>query len=502
MTDGFSYPTLRRQLLVPGKEGREIQLISNFYKMDIKPLLVYHYDVDIQVDKRSQIGEGGDTPSTSSLPEAFLKKFFNVIMDEVVRKNPIEFKNVRFITDQSKNLYTIRKLPLKCDELFANIEVEIEGRKRNFKVKLQLAADINLSKVFDFYNKKSNEVGEKVLNILTLFFNNIAKQKYSEFQRKFFDADNPQNLRNINLCQYVSGFINSVRQTEVGLALNLHLKTSCVISKSFKTLDELVRTLNRGKINIRETNKFIRHLRVFTSHSQTKIQYCIDGLVPKTPKDFTFTLKAQNDEKPKTISIHDYFKKEYKINLQNNFLVKTTGKNPRYLPMELCYLANSQFLSASKIDQNTQGALLLKSTHTPNVYFDKANKVANTLAGIDNALYQEFGISLKTKPIKLTGRALNTPSQLPSDSRGKFHLSAQAPKWGMFCFDKQVSKEDLKKFVDELKQNAFRFGLKFNEPCVLEAFEIKTKESVKAVFANLKRHFSDCSFVFVGIPSS
>ena len=71
-------------------------------------------------------------------------------------------------------------------------------------------------------------------------------------------------------------------------------------------------------------------------------------MVAKTPEEATF------EHKGKRISIHDYFKMEYNLSLKTLPMVRVTGKNNVHLPLELCYLQESQFLNKNKFDMNVQ----------------------------------------------------------------------------------------------------------------------------------------------------
>ena len=310
------------------------------------------------------------------------------------------------------------------------------------------------------------------------------------------------------MAEFVQGFINSVRMTEFGLALNFHLKTSCIISRSYEMLHHLVgdlarvRNLETDRLDfrqMRDVNKIIKHLKFYTKHSKNKITYTVDGIVPIRPSEHIFKQKDGTD-----ISIAAYFKKEYKINVKSYPLVKTTGK-ARYLPLDLAFLVDKQFLSNSKIDSNVQRELLMKSTHSPNVYFDKLEKIVGKVSGIDPALQKSFGIkSICPMPAQFTGRVLPVPRTVEG-SRGTFYSPGNAPtKWGVFCFTEQgtaVNLEHLKNFVQSMRAKARQLNLNFvSEPTPISPVVITNKNDISAVFANLQKR-TNCELIFVGIPT-
>src|SRR5699024_9208150 len=115
---------------------------------------------------------------------------------------------------------------------------------------------------------------------------------------------------------------------------------SCIVSRNITKLADLVGAVaNIGpgqkphRNQIVEANKMIRHLRMYTTHTNKKVTYTMDGLIDRNPRELNFKNKEGQN-----MSIAEYFAKEYKINLQPLPLVKTTGKMARYIPMELCCL--------------------------------------------------------------------------------------------------------------------------------------------------------------------
>jgi len=139
-------------------------------------------------------------------------------------------------------------------------------------------------------------------------------------------------------------FIQMFRIKQMGLALNLHLKTSCIISRHYSNLVELCKdTANikpitceddrPGRHQFIEVNKIIRHLGMFTTHGNRKITYTMDGIIDRTPDEVKF-----KNRDGITVSMLEYFASEYNMNLQRLPLNKTTGKQACYIPMELCSL--------------------------------------------------------------------------------------------------------------------------------------------------------------------
>lgn len=233
---------------------------------------------------------------------------------------------------------------------------------------------------------------------------------------------------------------------------------------------------------------------MYTEHSSRRITYTMDGLIEKTPSTMTFNRNGQS------ITIASYFETEYDKKLLEWPLMKTSGKQPRYIPLELCLLEQSQFLSNAKINSAIQRELLLKSTNVPNVYFDKLNSIAEKISGTDPELQSQFGISIDKKPVSFEGRVLPTPNQLCRHNRDKFYSTKEAPKWALFCFDDQIKLDDLARFAAQIIEQAGHFGLAFGSPKPVSIVKVVDSNSIYNAFFNLQSK-TQAEFVFVGIPS-
>ena len=532
MPQTVQLPILVPQKLPHGTEGRPVELIANFYHFTTSDIAVVHYDIDITKDKKfvkSGNGNGNgngsngngngngngqsptgssNTSSTSSDEmttnlERFIKKFSPKIVDKFVADNPALFQTVRHVYDGGKNLYTTKLLDFRTKhDYHTKIELQIDNRPANFNVKLKMVDRIGVSEVLDYYSKKKDTLSERAVSIYEIIFRFIMGKNYEVFQRKFFDLSTTLSSPKVQLAEFVQGFTSGVRMTECGLALNLHLKTSCIIARQITRLPDLCSVLanigehkpNRGQIM--EVNKFIRHLRMYTEHGQKRITYTMDGIIDKCPRDMTF-----KNRDGVTTSVADYFMKEYNMQLLQLPLIKTTGKNAKYLPMELCFLVENQFLSNAKINPTIQRELLLKSTNAPNIYFNKLQNVINKVATSSPEIQEEFGIKLETKPVAFTGRVLQTPRQINGETRSKFFSTKPAPtRWAVFCLDQGISDGDLKSFVNDMVARARYFGLNFGPPNPVVKVNAGDPNSLYNVFYNLHQR-TQAEFVFVGIPT-
>lgn len=298
----------------------------------------------------------------------------------------------------------------------------------------------------------------------------------------------------------MNGFISSIKITEFGLALNVHLKTACLLSQGFTTLAAMAKTLFRGDLSnlqlsdLREINKIVKHVKIFTNHSRSKIAYTVDRIILDTPQRYSF---EQRDGTRTTIA--QYFQTTYNKRLEALPLVQTSGKK-RFLPMELCYLVDKQFLSMSKMDRTIQQELLSKSTHHPNVYFERTRKIVEKVSSLNPQLQNAFGLkSIAPKPVQLSGRVLPTARMAGNNYR--FYQPGVVPsKWGLFCFDEKAPEAGVSAFAKAIADKAKQLGLNLaTQPNPICNVKVASKEQLGNIFLNL-RNKTNAELIFVGIP--
>ena len=453
-------------------------------------------------------GEDAADEKSARLRELFIKKFADSIMAKFVADHPAVFQGVHHAYDGWKNLYTNKRLNLGGgDELAAQLEMTICDRPATFLIRLQTACKISMGEAVDFYNgKSSTPVSEQVIAVFDVIFRFVIGKSYATYQRKFFDLSEIESAPRIRLVDFVQGFISSVRQTEFGLALNVNLKTSAIISRQFSALVPLICEVlglrdQRELQSIRrqqafQATKMIRHLKIFTTHSRRTVEYTVDALVDRYPHNETFDCKGRR------ITYADYFHEQYGLNLQKLPMVRVTKRNI-HLPLELCQLKEHQFLNKSKIDGNVQREMLFKSTHTPNVFFHKVAKIIGKIKEADSGnLLREFGLDMEPRAARIEGRVLPAPRTLCGNMRDSLHKTAATlPTWAIFCFnDVTYRRENLQQFARMMRDNARALGLHLPEPAYCECVHIQNPLDIFNVFNNVHTKTS-VQMMFIGIPS-
>ncbi|OTF71114.1 Argonaute-like protein, partial [Euroglyphus maynei] len=495
--EGEEYALMRKSQMPKSTTGTPIDLLSNFYRVVVQAKIVYHYDIDIK--EKADVNKPAREQN-----EKFLKKLARSLLAKWTEKNGTIFANVSYVYDGWKNLYTVNELNLNLP--FINeLSHEIDCKNRTFEMKIKLADKISLQPLMDYYsNRNTSSVEPKVFSVLDVLFNNICEVSFDYYQRKFFDTNDVRNSRT-RWCQFAPGFANSIRMTEFGPAMNIHLKTACLISKTLNRVDELA-TAYFGKqpnqlndYELRNLSKFCRHMKIFTNHCG-KRTFLIERFVNITPQ------KQEIDHDKGTIAA--YFYNTYKLSVKNFPLIKTTGKVAKYLPMELCFLVDKQFLANSKIDNRIQQDLLSEATNKPHVYFSKTTTYTSKIKQDGARLLRDFGLDLMVKPAKLIGRVLPPPKQLDSGANKRYHRTPNKPlKWVLFSLDHSIQMGILEKLADEIIKAGRSVGLVFNDKSQnirIANGEMRSQQDVVGVMKNINKSFnssdSPLDVAFIVIP--
>lgn len=258
------HPTLVPQKLGHGTVGRPVNLVANFYKLNISDVEIFHYDVEItkfQVnpqpekpafvksvpppspDNSDSTGSSEKTPTA----EKFIRLFSPLILKKVLDEKKDMFKDVAFVFDGYKSLYTTRQLVL--DAVLSGkpgykVTITIDGRPKDFSFRLRLVERVAVREVLDYYAGKGNTVGERTLSAYEVALNYIFGLNYENFRRSHYDIDTAEKSPKTRDVEYVFGFNSGVAMTEVGLALNMHLKTSCIVNRQYTRLLDLVQVVS------------------------------------------------------------------------------------------------------------------------------------------------------------------------------------------------------------------------------------------------------------------
>lgn len=223
MPETSRHQALVPQKLAPGKEGRPIELLANFYKITTNAEgTVFHYDLEItrirkakdaeldlsslKVSETPILDKSSSSPSSSDKSaegsgefkvkskeaersDRFTAKFADQVIKQLLTTSPT-FNGVRYVHDNMKNLFTMKMIDLNNQRqaTFA-VVVDIDGRPCDFNVRVKLVDNIAVKEVIDYYMRKKEDLSERVVSVYEILLRFIMGKDYVTFQRKLFDLE-------------------------------------------------------------------------------------------------------------------------------------------------------------------------------------------------------------------------------------------------------------------------------------------------------------------------
>lgn len=143
-----------------GREGRSIKLRANHFAIRIPPIIIQHYDLNIQPDKCP-------------------KRVNREIIDTMVNKFQNIFNTQHPAFDGKRNLYTKDPLPFGRDRI--ELEVTLpgpgEGRDRCFKVQIKWVAQVSLVSLQEALQGQGPPVPNEAVSALDVIMRHLPSMK-------------------------------------------------------------------------------------------------------------------------------------------------------------------------------------------------------------------------------------------------------------------------------------------------------------------------------------
>lgn len=432
-----------------GQAGRPVKLETNFFKMSIpRNLKVSQYSIQIlrlkrpeSDDRRNRRSRAPRTGASASSAKQWIDvsgsepiTFNRAVFDQVCRRYGHEF-GCPLAYDGRSIAYAAREVNRRC--LGTNYKVLV-GREGNAATEDEIRGNnaeevqvrIEHAKYLKFDDILSDRIGTiasaEFLAALDVVIATTPMGRYVQIGRSFYSPHGAQPLGNRAVVASAwRGFYQSARLSLSGLVVNLDESFSAFWNKGGRPLMDLVFEANeRHELRsddtrrLREVGQRLKSLKVRAIH--TKITYKVHGFSNKGADRIFF--KSSTDDRQ--VSISDYFKDTYGINLRhpNWPCVKTNPKRDTYLPMELLIVVENQRLAGSILSQEqTQGIVKIASSK-PHVRREAAVKTIQKLNHSADRVCKDFGVGVAPGLIPVQARILPVPSiryrkgtVLPSD---------------------------------------------------------------------------------------
>lgn len=358
--------------------------------------------------------------------------------------------------------------------------------------------------------------GLQALNIL-VNYNMASSGQYVCVGNNMYNPRGEQDFYLGNGLRMNNGFYLSTRPTKCGMVLNVANSSTAFYEES--SLVDLFRKRvstkkrlgpraplidTREAINIAKGDQSIwemfekdikqkqieaRHKGYAGSNGTTHYRkYRILGLNKTSPIRQKFTLIDKATNTSKEVTVAQYFKDTYGVNLKypdlNCVKAGSPGKSID-LPMEVCWLVDKQ-VCRRKLDPKETSEFIKESATKPEIHFKKIERNATYIRESGREIYKTFGLSISTEPISVKGREL-VPAGLkgnikisPSDGvynirNARFFRPVSVVKWMLaFCIpaypDRDIPEgkhlEFCEKFANLYMNGAATLGIKIGRPII------------------------------------
>lgn len=407
-----------------GKEGRPVQLITNHFPVEIKPVPCFQYDLNIKLFRRNanQFVEFKGPFSEK------IQIIYQMIADwpEVFTSNG---SVICHASDGAKNLFTKSKLDFEGTQS-RELTLTLDGYpEQNFLVDIQFTKEVDLNLINDFYKKGSRvqlgtaRVRDVQLQVYDIVSSHSQKEDHISVGRSLFptERNNDNEIRDEREnTVIVLGHFQSLVMTESGLTMNIDMSTTAFRTRSdeeplevFIKRELKINNLNAKTIadNIRDLSSRLNNLKISTNHikksgNRQKRSHKIERVVKETSDQKKITLDSGE-----SVTLTQFFAQVHEEVLKHPDwpLVQIKG-NDKFLPIELCQVYPNQPLPKNMIDPTIQAELTSASALKPRERFQNIQEERDKIVAEDgNHLMDNFGLTIGKNPILLEGRQLNEP---------------------------------------------------------------------------------------------
>ncbi|CEP19097.1 hypothetical protein [Parasitella parasitica] len=468
-----------------GKEGKQINVRSNFYRVKTIPTCnIYHYDVDFE----------------PAIPEKKCHAIWDVFQKTVGQEHCADAKP---IFDGRKNVFSVKSLNFGKEEAKQfSLDLTADpafGRnpKNIFKIRIKLVNVINMSELQLFLDGKSDCTPNclTAIMVLDILVRYLPSRNHYTFGRSIFTTDGRRPLP--NGAELWQGYYQSVRPAAGRLFVNVDVSATAVY-ESGPVPDIVVKIINkhhidelRNGIQPRDIQLITRLLKARTIQVNHRGErngfFKITGIGLAADK-----LKFTNEEGVEQ-TVASYFVERYNKRLRYPFLPCIQVKKDIFLPMEVCELAAGQRYT-KKLNGKQTSEFIKITCQPPNVRVNKIMDGLKLLEHQQNPFFEEFGMEIGQEMEIVKARVLKSPSIKYSDSqppfvpqggswslRGKrLAVPATLNSWSVVNFAGPLNLPSMKNFIREMCAAMLGFGLRITnrEPPVLSADPLGDLERV------------------------
>ncbi|KAH8993572.1 argonaute-like protein [Lactarius hatsudake] len=395
----FKSLSLRQDAMPPrpdyGTKGKQIKLRTNFFPVRVPKGPLYEYDVSCspqaaasrRVKRRIfQLAETSEDWISNGLKGCVAHDFSAKLIAAKILPQPLTVTVLYFEedddsgNDRGKKEYTLTIKyiqPIETDSLQQYLVGHAQFRTYDI---FPVIAALNL--ILSAHPNRTQEGGGVV----------VGRNRY------FFPSASPPVSLGGKLEAWM-GFYSSVRPSFSQLMVNVNVCATAFYSEG--NLAEAMVAFEQASFGAR-MSAFVQRIRIKTDHLGHQ----------KTVKRLA---KFEAQELGGTVTVEEYFRRKYKINLRypNLPLVDVGGQKSILLPPEVCSILPGQPFRGRLLDEQT-GEMIKVAAKTPNV-----NANAITVSGLRelgflrgshvSPILDVFGVAIGNEMAVVPGRILTSP---------------------------------------------------------------------------------------------
>lgn len=502
-----------------GAEGILLPVFSNHFPLNIVDQLVYHYDLDIELTRAvshedvdgciSRRGSGETGYGARKLRKITYKVNRDVV-DQLVHFNSHEpeqlFYHLTPVYDGLKNMYTTKPLSGVTSEsqqrYFVTLPDDSETGKV-YAVSIKYVGQIDLNAVNLYYEGKIPSIPPESIQVLDIVLRHGPNTCRIPIGNCLYVDSSISPRVSIGSGREIAfGFYQSVRGCMSGA--NLVVDRSTTVFYPEGSLVSFVASLLRSN-NYNGSPRFddrrcltfpmrehdrkrvereVKTLQIVVNHLAYKRKYRVSGLTFQPAREVYFTYNRDGNAAG-TVSVPEYFKLEYNINLQFPNLpciVVGMNMNKKFLPMEVCDLVPNQTMRRKLTNDQLAQMIRTVGQQTPTERFGVIQDSVQAVMSDGHAFCQEFGVSVQSQPIVVGARVIHPPQlTYRSDGdanvqplNGAWHLDkdqrlfspgqAVDDKWVLLNCGMNASDDDAHKLIEMLTGKASEMGFELKNP--------------------------------------
>ncbi|KAL6450227.1 ago2 Protein argonaute-2 [Candida maltosa Xu316] len=451
-----------------GTKGIETEVGVNYFKYNVAGLKLYSYHVDLVV--------GSKIKTKLTVKQAIERYLFDL--------EPFKSKKSHIYYRGHNNIYSKTPLPIE--------DVVIYPIEKNVELKVRFVKELNFSDLIKYtqlnnYSIDLQETTEYTNALLSVIGAQVAQNKdvVGIGGNKFFLLNKSSKIDDLGKGLFVTmGTFASVRCSFDNIRINLN-PTPAIFYKSHKpngdpmnVLDLIQSFLNITKIptanDIKRCESFLKGVKISRAYLNRRNSKSIQGI---NHKDNSNTIKFK-DADDKLVTVTQYFKERWSINLKFPQLPLIKLGTDVYLPLELGIILPYQQYKGDLVDPSK----IIKLTAL------RPNKRAELISQNNTKIFQkqvDFG-EIDEKFTVVPARVLSAPSIEYAGNQKVFYREA--------AFDGRNEKKkgnwnlEKFKFVEAAKRaRPFKFGV-----AILKNNQVASKlgdlqKAVPAFFSELAR---------------